>query len=117
MLLQTNAYSLPRDKKDQHARLVKRFEDCFRRLGASFEVYQQVDAGFKDQADQNSLRFVQLMKFKDEKHLASVRAAEVSDAACTQLIKDFCELIDYSGQVQSGLFLPGYYASVVASQG
>jgi len=115
MLLQTNAYSLPRDKQDQHSLIVKRFEDSFSKLGASFEVYQQVSADFSDTSGGSTLRFVQIMKFKDLAHLEKVRQAELADPACRQLVADFCDLVDYAAQLGSGSYLPGYYASLGTS--
>jgi hypothetical protein len=110
MLLQTNAYSVPREKQDAHARLVKRFEQHFSRLGASFEVYQQVDENFADPG--GPLRYVQIMRFSDLRQLQAVRSAESSDPACKALIAEFCELINLSDQMRNGSFIPGYYAGL-----
>jgi hypothetical protein len=111
MLLQTHAYTVPRDRREQHARLMKRLQDAMRRLGGHFEVYEQVGPGFDLSPDPTG-RFVQVMRFKDRRHLAQVQQAERNDAVCQALLIEFCQLVDYSGQLQGGSFVPGYYAGV-----
>ena len=47
MLLQTNSYIVPKDKRAEHARLLRRFRAALAKLGCdSFEVYEQVGANW-----------------------------------------------------------------------
>src|SRR5215218_7172452 len=47
MLLQTNSYIVPKDRRSEHTRLLRRFRQTLTRLGAEhFEVYEQVGANF-----------------------------------------------------------------------
>jgi hypothetical protein len=47
MLLQTNSYIVPKEKRAEHARLVRRFRQTLARLGCDhFEVYEQVGANW-----------------------------------------------------------------------
>lgn len=114
MLLQTNSYIVPKDKRAQHARLVQRFRQCLTRLGCDhFEAYEQVGANWSP-ADTTG-RFVQLMRFRDRKHQLAVQAAERNDPAAQSLIKEFCELINFPYQQQQGLFAVGFYHSLLPS--
>ncbi len=110
MLLQTNSYIVPRDKRAEHARLLRRFRQTLLRLGCDhFEVYEQVGPNWSS-AD-SSGRFVQIMRFRDRKHQMAVQGAERSDAAAQALLKEFCDLINLPYQQQQGLFAVGYYTS------
>src|SRR5918993_3758978 len=112
MLLQTNSYIVPKDKRAEHARLVRRFRQTLHRLGCEhFEVYEQVGANWG--SGETTGRFVHIMRFRDRKHQLAVQAAERSDAAAQALINEFCELINFPYQQQQGLFAVGFYHSVL----
>jgi hypothetical protein len=112
ILLQTNSYIVPKDKRAQHARLVQRFRQCLARLGCDhFEAYEQVGANWSP--SDTTGRFVQLMRFRDRKHQLAVQAAERSDQTAQALIKEFCELINFPYQQQQGLFAVGFYHSLL----
>ncbi|HSZ58728.1 MAG TPA: hypothetical protein VK797_23870 [Tepidisphaeraceae bacterium] len=114
MLLQTNSYVVPKEKRVEHARLVRRFKQALSRLGCDqFEVYEQVGTNWS--SDQTSGRFVQILRFRDRRHQLAVQAAERSDSSCQAIIAEFCELINYPYQQQQGLFAIGYYSSVLGS--
>jgi hypothetical protein len=111
MLLQTNSYIVPKDKRTEHARLVARFRQVLARLGCDhFEAYEQVGANW---SGETTGRFVQIMRFRDRKHQQAVQAAERSDPAAQALIKDFCQLINFPYQQQQGLFAVGFYTSLL----
>ena len=115
MLLQTNSYIVPKDKRTEHARLVARFRQVLARIGCDhFEAYEQVGANW---AGETTGRFVQIMRFRDRKHQQAVQAAERSDAAAQALIKEFCELINFPYQQQQGLFAVGFYTSLLPAPG
>jgi len=110
MLLQTNSYVVPRDKRTEHARILRRFRQALIRLGCDhFEVFEQVGANWNG-ADTTG-RFVQIMRFRDRKHQMAVQAAERNDPTSQALLREFCELINVSYQQQQGLFAVGYYNS------
>jgi hypothetical protein len=110
MLLQTNSYIVPRDKRVEHARLLRRFRQTLLRLGCNhFEVYEQTGANWS--SGDNSGRFVQIMRFRDRKQQLSVQNAERADPAAQALLKEFCELINLPYQQQQGLFAVGFYTS------
>lgn len=114
MLLQTNSYVVPKDKRQEHARLVRRFRQCLNKLGCEhFEVYEQVSQNWtgKDSGG----RYVQIMRFRDRRHQMEVQAAERSDPTAQTLIQEFCELINFPFQQQQGLFAVGFYTSVLPS--
>jgi hypothetical protein len=112
MLLQTNSYIVPKDKRTEHARLIIRFKQTLARLGCDhFEAYEQVGANWSP--TEATGRFVQVMRFRDRKHQQQVQAAERSDPGAQALIKEFCELINFPYQQQQGLFAVGFYASVL----
>jgi hypothetical protein len=112
MLLQTNSYIVPKDKRAQHTRLVQRFRQTLTRLGCDhFEAYEQVGANWSP-ADTTG-RFVQLMRFRDRKHQLAVQGAERADPTAQGLIKEFCELINFPYQQQQGLFAVGFYHSLL----
>jgi hypothetical protein len=112
MLLQTNSYIVPKDKRAEHARLLQRFRQTLARLGCDhFEAYEQVGANWS--GAETTGRFVQLMRFKDRKQQQQVQAAERSDPVAQQLIKEFCELINFPYQQQQGLFAVGFYQGIM----
>ena len=112
MLLQTNSYIVPKEKRAEHARLMRRFRQVLNRLGCEdFEVYEQVGANWS--ATQTSGRFVQIMRFRDRKHQLAVQGAERTDPAAQELIAEFCDLVNYPYQQQQGQFAVGFYSSVL----
>ena len=114
MLLQTNSYVVPREKRSEHARVLRRFKQVLHKLGCDhFEVYEQVGTNWT--SDQNSGRFVQIMRFKDRKKQIAVQAAERDDPVAQAVIAEFCELINFPYQQQQGLFAIGYYTSILTS--
>ena len=110
MLLQTNSYIVPKEKRAEHARLMQRFRQCFKRLGSVFEVYEQTGPGF---SGDGGGRFVQIMRFRDRHHQQEVHDLEQQDAIAQQLIADFCRLVNLSYQQQHGLFSAAYYAGIL----
>jgi hypothetical protein len=112
MLLQTNSYVVPKDRRSEHARLLRRFRQTLARLGCeNFEVYEQVGANWN--SDQSSGRFVQIMRFRDRRHQLAVQAAERNDPAGQALIAEFCDLINFPYQQEHGFFAVGFYTSVL----
>jgi hypothetical protein len=112
MLLQTNSYVVPKEKRAEHARLVRKFRQTLARLGCDqFDVFEQVGPNWG--GGETTGRFVQMMRFRDRKHQMAVQAAEKQDSAAQQLIQEFCELINFGYQQQQGLFAVGYYQSVL----
>jgi hypothetical protein len=112
MLLQTNSYVVPKDRRSEHARLVRRFRQVLARLGCDqFEVYEQ--AGSNWGGGETSGRYVQIMRFRDRRHQQEVQQAERSDRSAQALIQEFCDLINFPYQQQQGLFAVGYYTSVL----
>jgi hypothetical protein len=112
MLLQTNSYVVPKEKRVEHARLVRRFRQALARHGCDqFEVYEQTGTNWS--SDQTSGRFVQVLRFRDRREQLAVQAAERNDPVCQAIIAEFCELINFPYQQQQGLFAIGYYSSVL----
>jgi len=112
MLLQTNSYIVPKDKRAEHARLIRRFRQTLARLGCdSFEIYEQV--GHNWSSGETTGRFVQIMRFRDRRHQLAVQGAERTDATAQALIAEFCELINFPYQQQQGLFAVGFYQGVL----
>jgi len=110
MLLQTNSYIVPRDRRMEHARLLRRFRQTLLRLGCDhFEVFEQVGTNWN--TGETTGRFVQIMRFRDRKHQLAVQAAERSDPTAQSLVREFCELINFPYQQQQGLFAVGFYTS------
>src|SRR4051794_41163282 len=113
MLLQTNSYIVPKEKRTEHARLLARFRHTLARLGCDqFECYEQTGTNWSQ--GETSNRFVQIMRFRDRKHQQQVQAAERSDPMAQALIKEFCELINFPYQQQQGLFAVGFYTGVIS---
>src|SRR3954462_13494579 len=112
MILQTNSYIVPKEKRAEHARLVARFRQSLARQGCDhFEVYEQVGANW---SSSETGRFVQLMRFRDRKNEQQVQSSERTDPAAQALIKEFCDLINFPYQQQQGLFAAEFYGSVLA---
>jgi hypothetical protein len=112
MLLQTNSYIVPPDKRAEHARLMRRFRHALHQVGCdNFEVYEQVGANWG--GNTTSGRFVQIMRFRDRRHQQAVQAAERNDPAAQQLIAEFCDLINYPQQQQQQQFVVGFYSSAL----
>jgi len=112
MLLQTNSYVVPKEKRAEHARLVRKFRQTLARLGCDqFDVFEQVGPNWS--GGETTGRFVQMMRFRDRKHQVAVQTAEKQDKAAQQLIQEFCDLINFPYQQQQGLFAVGYYQSVL----
>jgi hypothetical protein len=112
MLLQTNSYIVPKDKRSEHSRLIRRFRQTLLRLGCDhFEVYEQVGANWSN--SESNGRYVQILRFLDRKHQLAVQAAERVDPTAQAVIADFCDLINFPYQQQQGLFAVGFYTSVL----
>lgn len=112
MLLQTNSYIVPREKREEHARLVRKFRQVLHRLGCdNFEIYEQVGSNWS--TTETTGRYVQIMRFRDRKHQQQVQAAEREDRGAQAVIREFCELINFPYQLQQGLFASGFYQSVL----
>ena len=116
MLLQTNSYVVPKEKQAEHTRLMRRFRQTMARLGCdAFDVFEQVGPVWSPL--KTGGRFIQMIRFRDRKHHQQVQAAERGDAAAQQLIKDFCNLIDFPYQQEQGLFASGFYTGVLTPTG
>ena len=112
MLLQTNSYVVPKEKRAEHARLLRRFRQTLARLGCDqFEVFEQVGANWM--TNEQTGRYVQIMRFRDRKHQMAVQTAERADSAAQALIAEFCDLINFPYQQQQGLFAVGFYTSAL----
>lgn len=112
MLLQTNSYIVPKEKRTEHARLIKRFRALMQRLGCDdFEICEQTGPNW---TNETGGRFVQLMKFRDEAHQKAVRDAEQADPSAQDLVREFCELVDYAYQYQQGLATTAFYRSILS---
>ena len=109
MLLQTNSYVVPKDKREEHQRLIRRIRQALLRIGCDcFEVYEQVGANWA--CIKGGGRFIQIMRFRDRQHHHDIQEAEKNDPAIQQLINEFMELIDLPEQQSQGLFAMGYYS-------
>jgi hypothetical protein len=112
MLLQTNSYIVPQDKRAEHARLLRRFRQVLSRIGCdNFEVYEQVGSNWN--TAEISGRVVQIMRFRDRRHQLAVQAAERNDPVAQAVIAEFCNLINFPYQQQQGLFAVGFYNAVL----
>src|SRR5262245_27625730 len=113
MLLQTNSYKVPKERRADHARLLARFRQTLARLGCDhFEAYEQVGANWS--GGETTGRFVQIMRFRDRKQQQQKQTAERTDPQAQALIKEFCDLINFPYQQQQGLFAVGFYHSALA---
>lgn len=111
MLLQTNSYIVPAEKRDEHAGLMKRFAQILRRLGCDrFDVLEQLGPNW---SPGDVGRCVQLMHFRDRNHQQQVQLAEASDAEAQALIAEFVDLLDINYQQDQGYFATGYYESIL----
>lgn len=117
MLLQTNSYLVPKDRRAEHERLVRRIRQAMLRLGCdSFEVYEQVGHNWTPlKRSERHDRFIQLMRFRDRRHHQEVQAAERTDPPAQQLLRDFCALINLPQQQEANSFAIGFYSGVVSS--
>src|SRR6185437_5728699 len=112
MLLQTNSYIVPKERRAEHARLIRRFRQALARIGCDqFEVYEQVGANWSPGGANG--RYVQIMRFRDRQHQQAVQAAERGDPGAQAIIAEFCELINFPYQHQHGYFATGFYTSVI----
>jgi hypothetical protein len=115
MLLQTNSYIVPKDKRSEHHRLMRRFRQALARVGCDhFEVYEQVGPNWGPV--KGGGRFVQILRFRDRQHQVAIQQAEKSDPAVQQIIAEFCELVNLPYQQEKGLFALGYYIGVVTCE-
>src|SRR5665213_2252830 len=111
MLLQTNSYIVPAERRADHARLIRRFRQAMSRIGCDqFEVYEQVGPNW---SPGSSGRYVQIMRFRDRQHQQAVQAAERNDPGSQQIIAEVCDLINCPYQQQHGYFATSFYASVL----
>lgn len=111
MLLQTNSYIVPKDKREEHIRVMRRLKQVMQKIGCElFEVYEQTGANW---AAGESGRCVQMMRFRDRKHQQHVQNLERTDPAAQAVIAEFCELLDIPYQQQEGFFAAGFYQAVV----
>jgi len=109
MLLQTNSYVVPKDKREEHERLIRRIRQSLLRIGCDcFEVYEQVGSNWA--AIKGGARFIQIMRFRDRQQHHDIQEAEKNDPAFQELINEFMELIDLPEQQSQGLFAMGYYS-------
>lgn len=112
MLLQTNSYTVPKEKRVEHARLLRRFQQALAHLGCdNFEVFEQVGPNWS--GNESTGRFVQIMRFRDRKHQVAVQEAERHDPLAQSLIAQFCELVDLPYQQEQGLFAVGFYRNTM----
>src|SRR3954447_22483295 len=112
MLLQTNSYVVPREKRAEHARLLRRFRSTLAKLGCDqFEAYEQVGPNWN--GNEVTGRYVQIMRFRDRKHQLQVQQAERNSPPAQQVIAEFCRLINFPYQQQQGLFAVRYYPAVL----
>ena len=116
MLLQTNSYVVPKEKRAEHARLMRRFRQTLARLGCDqFEVYEHLGANWS--SGETNGRFVQIMRFRDRKHQLAVQNAERTDPTAQALISEFCDLVNFPYQQQHGLFQIGFRARMRTKKG
>jgi hypothetical protein len=114
MLLQTNSYVVPNDKRDEHDRLIRRIRQAMLRLGCDIEVYEQVSANWGPLKG-GAGRFIQVMRFRDRQHHHEIQEAEKNELCVQQLIAEFMDLIDLPGQQGQGLFAMGHYSRITAA--
>jgi hypothetical protein len=113
MLLQTNSYVVPKDKRQEHERLIRKIRQALLRIGCDcFEVYEQVGPSW---SPVKGGRFIQIMRFRDRQQHQEIQQAEKSDAGLQQLINEFMELIDLPAQQEEGLFAMGHYSRISAT--
>ena len=111
MLLQTNSYLVPAEKRDDHLALMTRFAQILHRLGCErFEVVEQMGPEW---TPGEVGRCVQLMQFRDRQHRQQVQQAEQSDPDAQAVISEFVALLDIPYQQDQGYFATGYYESIL----
>lgn len=114
MLLQTNSYVVPKERRAEHARLMRRFRHALSRIGCEhFEVYEQVGPNWGP--IKAGGRFVQLLRFRDRQHQLAVQNAERHDPAAQDVIRQFCEMVNLPYQQEKGLFAIGFYNGVITT--
>ena len=114
MLLQTNSYIVPKERRNEHARLMRRFRQALINLGCeSFEVYEMAGPNWTG-TDSNG-RYVQIMRFRDRRQQKAIQDAEKNDPEAQKLIAEFCRLVNFEYQQQQGYFGVGFYNSVLAN--
>ncbi len=97
MLLQTNSYLIPAEKRNEHERLMRRFRQMLKTLGCDhFEVCEQLGAEFGESRPIS--RFVQMLRFRDRRHFQAVQSAERNDPAAQALVKEFMQLLASAGR-------------------
>jgi len=112
MLLQTNTYLVPAERREEHARLVRRMADVLKRLGCEhFEVHEEINPDGTIAPAYS--RFVQILRFRDRQHYQLVRSAEAADPAAQELVAEFCALIDLPAQQQQGTFSVSFLNAVL----
>jgi hypothetical protein len=110
MHFQINSYLVPRDKREEHSRLMRRFRQELARLGCDqFEVIEEAESNWAPVKGDG--RVMQIMTFRDRAHHQAVQEAERTDAPSQELIREFCELIDVAVQKEKGLLTVSYYTS------
>ena len=111
MLLQTNSYLVPPEKRDDHLRLMTRFAQILHRLGCErVEIVEQMGPEW---TLGEVGRCVQLMQFRDRKHQQQVQQAEQTDPDAQAVIAEFVALLDIPYQQDQGYFATGYYESIL----
>ena len=111
MLLQTNSYIVPKEKQEEHTRLMRRFKQVLQKLGCdNFEVYEQTGPNW---TPGETGRCVQLMRFRDKKHQQHVQVAERSDPGAQAIIAELGEMLNMTVQQQQGFFAAGFYQTVL----
>ncbi|HEV8606610.1 MAG TPA: hypothetical protein VGQ99_14645 [Tepidisphaeraceae bacterium] len=114
MLLQTNSYVVPNDKREEHERLIRRIRQAMLRLGCDIEVYEQVSGNWGPLKG-GAGRFIQIMRFRDRQHHHEIQEVEKNDSGIQQLITEFMDLIDLPEQQGQGLFAMGHYSRITAA--
>lgn len=111
MLLQTNSYLVPAEKRDDHLALMTRFSQILHRLGCDrVDIVEQMGPEW---TPGEVGRCVQLMRFRDRKHQQQVQQAEQSDPEAQAVIAEFVALLDIPYQQDQGYFATGYYESIL----
>jgi len=112
MLLQTNSYVVPSNKRQEHERIIRRIRQALLRVGCDqFEVYEQVGGNWAPLKG-GGIRFIQIMRFHDRQHHHQIQEAEKNDSAVQQLINEFMALIDLPEQQTQGQFAMGHYSRI-----
>jgi hypothetical protein len=115
MLLQTNSYVVPKEKREEHERLIRRIRQALLRVGCEqFEVYEQVGPNWSPIKGGGG-RFIQIMRFHDRQHHHEIQEAEKNDPSIQALINEFMELIDLPEQQAQGMFAMGHYSRMSAT--